>query len=164
MQTRWRAVFVACVAGLTACSAGTETPERIREDLFAIERRSHQQWLHGDNAALRDLMADSFRFIAMNGAVETKEEVVGGGRDGSPPLQRPLQIASLQVEPETMTLHGDAAAVISLLTMDATVAGRPLPGQMRILSVFVRGDPGGRWRLVARSITPILGAPEAGAT
>jgi hypothetical protein len=116
-----------------------------------------RQWLRGDVAALDELMAESFHFVAMNGPVETKAEVVGS--DGAAPAPRPLRIERLEVEPDNLLLDDGTAAVLSLLHIDASVAGRRLPERMRILSVFVRDGADGPWRLFARSITPILAPP-----
>lgn len=40
--------------------------------MFAIEARSHQQWLDRDLEALDRLMAPEFRYVTMNWAVEPK--------------------------------------------------------------------------------------------
>jgi hypothetical protein len=148
---------LACGAAAPAAPAAPEQVPEVREELFAIERESHQQWLRGDVAALDELMAESFHFVAMNGAVEAKAEVVGS--DGAAPAPRPLRIERLEVEPDKLLLDGGTAAVLSLLHIDASVAGRRLPERMRILSVFVRDRADGPWRLFARSITPILAPP-----
>lgn len=125
------------------------------EELKALEIASHQQWLEGDLPALNRLMTDDFRFIAMNGAVESKTDVVGGG-DG-PRAPRPLQISELRVEPDEVVLRGDQAIVLSTLYIQATVQGRPIPERHRIMSVFLRD--GQDWLLFARSITPVLAPP-----
>jgi ketosteroid isomerase-like protein len=128
-----------------------------KDELFAIERESHQQWLRSDLAALDALMADSFRFVAMNGAVESKAMVIGND-PAVPQAPRPLRIESLVVEPDELHTHGDTAVVISTMRIDGTVRGRPLPPEMRVLSVFQRDGSGG-WKLIARSITPRLAPP-----
>ena len=47
-----------------------------RADLLAIEAESHDQWLRGDTAALAELMAEEYRFVVMNGAVERRDQLV----------------------------------------------------------------------------------------
>ena len=121
-------------------------------DLRAIEAESHRQWLRGDSAALAELMAEEFRFVVMNGAVERRAEIVGAGR-----RPRRIEVQGLEVEPGEAAISGDTAVLISTLRLDASVAGRPLPERMRVLSVYAR--EAGRWRLLARSITPILPLP-----
>ncbi len=135
----------------------TVAPPHVAEhaQLAAIEAASHQSWHRGDIAALAKLMAPEFHFVVMNGAVETRAEVLGEGPYSEPRGPSPLQVRSLHVEPEQVVIRGPTAAVISTLNIDATARGRQLPSHMRILSVFARED--GSWKLFARSITPILG-------
>jgi ketosteroid isomerase-like protein len=132
-----------------------QSEEEIRSTLFALEAASHQQWLEGNVAALDALMAEEFHFVVMNGAVETKAEVVRWPYTG----EGPLQVQSLLVEPETFALRGNVAIVISLLHLDATARGQRVPPRMRILSIFTREEAEGSWQLTARSITPILAPP-----
>lgn len=134
--------------------------DAVRRALMDLEVRSHEQWRKGDRAALDALMSDDFHFVVMNGAIETKEEVVG--TPGAAPQPGPLRVSSLRVEPERVLLRGDTAVVISLLHLEATVQSRPLPDRMRILSVFTTTADDPDWRLTARSITPILAPPPAG--
>jgi ketosteroid isomerase-like protein len=141
----------------------SESTESDRQALMALEPESHQRWLEGDVAALDALMWEEFHFIAMNGALETKNMFVGGGGEAAGHQPRVLQISELRVEPEEVLFRGETAVVISLLHIDATVRGRRLPDQMRILSVFTRAEEEPGWRLMARSITPILAPPPAAA-
>jgi hypothetical protein len=131
----------------------------IVEELEALEIASHQWWFESNLEALDALMMGDFYFIAMNGAVETKSEVIGTGSEGEARAPRPLQIAELRVEPETVVVRDGEAVVISTLHIRATVRGRPIPERHRIMSVFLR--QGEAWRLFARSITPILAPPGA---
>ena len=129
-------------------------PAAEREQLAAIEAASHQSWHRGDTEALARLMAPDFHFVVMNGAVETRAEILGEGPSAAGRAPSALQVRNLRVEPDRVVIRGTTAAVISTLHIDATARGRPLPPQMRVLSVFVRED--GAWKLLARSITPLL--------
>jgi ketosteroid isomerase-like protein len=149
-----RALALFCMAASAAVAhAATDAPHELVE----LERASHERWLVGDLAALDALMSSHFRFVAMNGAVETKEEIVGTG-EGEVRAPRALQVTTLRVEPEEVLEHGDTAVVISMMHIEATVRGRPVPERMRILSVFQRRQSEG-WALIARSITPLLAPP-----
>lgn len=148
---------LALVAAVGFVQPAQSDSAALKQALMDTEVRSHQRWHRGDIAALDALMAQDFRFVVMNGAVEKKEEVVGTA-DG-PPQPGPLRVAALHVEPEEVLLRGNTAVVISLLHLDATVHGRPLPQRMRILSIFTITDDDPEWRLTARSITPILTPP-----
>jgi hypothetical protein len=148
------AVFAILLVALSAPAAAQLSAEE--EKLASIEAESHQNWHRGDTHALAELMAPQFRFVVMNGAVETRAEVLGARELSAPRAPSPLEVRSLRVEPEQVAIQGPTAAVISTLHIDAAARGRQLPPQMRILSVFVR--EGGSWKLFARSVTPILGA------
>lgn len=152
---------VKCAAALAAAvvlcpvPAAAQSTGETQEALFALEAKSHQQWLEGNVAALDELMADEFHLVVMNGAVEAKAHVVGSPYSG----KGALRIQSLQVEPETFVLRGDVAIVISVLHLDGTARGQRLAPRMRVLSVFTRDDGPAGWKLTARSITPILAPP-----
>ena len=154
-------VTVLTVLLCTSCS-GTRAAEhsgRVQTELFEVERRSHERWLARDTIYLDRLMADSYLFVVMNGALETKDHVIGRGADPTAARQSPLRVQSLRAEPEQLILEGNSAVVIGTLFIEAMVGGRPVPNRMRSLSTFVRRSRGEPWRLVARSLTPMLSAP-----
>lgn len=138
-------------------SEAKATPSDAERDaLFDLERQSHRWWLDGDTEALEKLMKDDYRFVAPNGAVETKAYVTGV----DPNSVRMLQVESMTVSPQEVILGDNRAIVIAVIEMDATVAGRPAPGRLRVLSVFEREDADAAWRLAARSTTPIRTPPQ----
>lgn len=124
----------------------------VRGEIAALEIESHRMWQQGDFEGLGTLLDSDYRFVAMNGAVEARDHVLGAG--GRP---RAVEVRSLVVTPDEAVMHDDLAILLSTMEIDATVAGRLLPPRMRVLSVY-RGDGDG-WRLMARSITPILQPP-----
>jgi hypothetical protein len=152
--------FILVSFGLLAfgAQARAQSPDEIRATLFALERQSHQQWLESDLAALDALMADEFHFVAMNGAVETKAEVIGSD-PSVPRTPRVLQIRRLTVEPEQFYLRDGVAVVISLMHLDASIRDNTVPNRHRVLSIFTRGEGQDDWTLTARSITPLLLPP-----
>lgn len=134
---------------LCLAAQGPEWGDAEQAGLAALEIRSHDSWREGDRAALAGLMAEEYRFVAMNGAVERREWVVGAERGEGRPA---VELRRLDVRPDEVVVRGDTAIVLSRMEIDASVAGRPLEPSMRVLSVWVRD--GGGWRLLARSITP----------
>jgi hypothetical protein len=94
----------------------------------------------------------------MNGAVETRAEVIGSD-PSVPRAPRVLQIRSLTVEPEQFYLRDGVAVVISLMHLDASIRGNTVPNRHRVLSIFTRGEGQDGWTLTARSITPLLMPP-----
>jgi ketosteroid isomerase-like protein len=136
-------------------------PAAVRDELMALERDSHQLWFKRDLTALDALMSEDFTFVVMNGAVETKDDVVPRDRTATTPRRGRLEVQSLDLKPERVTLRTNTAVVIGLLHIKATVAGRALPETMRVLSVFTKENDEAKWRLTARSITPILIPPSA---
>ncbi len=153
-------VLVASGSDGAPASNVQESATSAEVDLAAIEVASHDWWLDGDLGRLDRLMMDEFRFIAMNGALEDKLEIVHGAARSGDPAPRVLQVESLRVEPEEVIVRGNEAIVVSLMHIHATVRGRPIPERMKVMSVFLM--EGGEWRLFARSITPILAPPPQG--
>jgi hypothetical protein len=149
------ASMFALLAGASALVAASEDPEHAR--LKALEVESHQQWLARDVGALSRLMDDAFRFVAMNGAVESRAHVLGAGGTGSAAPPSPMTVRSITVHPEEIVVRADTGIVISTIHIDASVRGRPLPPRMRVLTVFTRN--GEDWTLLARSVTPIQQRP-----
>lgn len=133
-------------------TAHVEDEVDIHAHLGSLEVRSHEQWMARDTAGLSRLMVPEFRLVVMNGAVERLEDVIGtpGVERGAPPLS----VRSLAVQPDDVIVRDNTGIVVSTMTIDATVRGRPLNPHMRVLSVYTRRDNG--WRLQARSITPVL--------
>lgn len=154
-------VTVLTMLSCTSCSVSraAEHSGRVRAELFELERRSHERWLARDTIYLDRLMAESYLFVAMNGALETKGHVTGRGADPTAVRQSPLRVQSLRAEPEQLILEGNTAVVIGTVFIEAMAGGRPIPNRMRSLSTFVRRSRGEPWRLVARSLTPLLSAP-----
>ena len=157
MPSRWRypVTLAAVVVFASVSQAEAQSADEIRSRLFAMETESHQQWLEGNVSALDELMAEEYHFVVMNGAVESKADVVRRPYTG----QGPLRIKKLSVEPGTFALRGNVAIVISLLHLEGTARGQALPPRMRILSIFTRDEGEPDWKLTARSITPILAPP-----
>jgi len=153
--------FCILIAMPAIAHAQQNADSAVREELMVLERESHQLWFKRDVVALDALMSEDFTFVVMNGAVETKEDVVPRDRTGATPRRGRLEVQSLELEPERVTLRGNSAVVIGLLHIKATVAGRALPETMRVLSVFTRENAETKWRLTARSITPVLAPPSA---
>ena len=146
-------VMMLC-AGLSLAEVSDEEPDR--RNLAKLERESHQWWLSRDTGALDKLMVEQYRFVAPNGALETKARIIGA----DPSVPRVLQIETLRMEPEEVIVRGNSAIVTGVIHMKATVGGRPAPGRLRVLSVFERGSAQQDWRLIARSTTPMLGPPD----
>ncbi len=138
-----------------AAPASAPDDDTARTELAELEAASHQSWLERDHDALRAVMAPEFHFVVMNGALETRAEILGEGMDVSARGPSPLSVRRVTVQPQQVMIRGTTATVISIMDIDASVRGRPLPPRMRVLSVFSREDDD-NWMLLARSITPIL--------
>lgn len=148
---------VVAAIGFMPVAAAAQGADEAR--LSALEISSHQQWLARDRDALARLMDRDFHLVVMNGAVETRAQVLGeteAGQHAAPPA---LVVRALVVEPDDVVVKADTGIVVSTMRIDASVQDRPLPPRMRVLSVFARS--GEDWVLLARSITPIRQAPGA---
>jgi uncharacterized protein DUF4440 len=129
------------------------SPDVDDANLRALETASHQQWLERDIDALSQIMDDDFHLVVMNGAVESRVDVLGDEEAGRAPLPSPLVVRSISIDPEEVYVRTDTGIVISTMHIDASVRDRALPPQMRVMSVFSYN--GEDWTLLARSITPI---------
>ena len=143
-------------AFLVTCPVGTASAQQqpsVQDQLRELEQSSHRFWVDRDREALDSIMAEQFLVVPPNGAWESKAYVLGRGgpaEEGGPRPQRPDR---MEVEPDRIELHGNTAIVIS--RMRGFVGDRALGQGSRVLSVFQR-TPDGKWRLIARSITPVL--------
>lgn len=151
-----RARTAGIAAFLVAWSVGTAPAQQqssVQHQLRELEQSSHRFWVDRDREALDSIMAERFLVVPPNGAWESKAFVLGRGgaaEEGGPRPDRPDRV---EVEPDRIELHGNTAIVISRLR--GFVGDRALGEGSRVLSVFQR-SPDGKWRLIARSITPVL--------
>ena len=61
---------------------------------------------------------------------------------------------------EEVVIDGDTATVLGVIHLRATIGDRPVPNLLRSMSVYVRRADS--WKLLSRSMTPILKLAQKG--
>ena len=130
--------------GIEYDSASEPTTEeflvRLNRDLF------ERYVLHHDTELYAHTALDDYVLVASIGAIETREEVLATAGN--------LDIRALTVTNNEFRHHGTTAVLVGTLDMEGTILGHDVSGQRRYLSVFIEQD--GQWRLMARSLSPIV--------
>ncbi len=96
-------------------------------------------------------MADDFRQIDGDGALETKASFVEGLVDPA------LELDPYTVEELDVRLYGDVALLSGRTRMTGRYAGKPFASHYRYLDVYVRR--GGAWKVVSVQITKLSPQP-----
>jgi ketosteroid isomerase-like protein len=132
-------------ASLQACS--TTIPGRV-DDIARLTRLSDawdQAIVRKDEAAIAANMAEDFRQIGSDGAVETKASFVAN-------LVSPeLRIDPYTVEEFEIRLYGDTALLSGRTRMTGQYEGKPFASHYRYIDIYVRS--GGSWKIVSVQTT-----------
>lgn len=135
------------------------SPTYPARDVLTVERQFFDALVHGDLAALGEILADDFLIIeVMNGTVVAREDFIN-------------LIASKQVTFESITSPPDHHAVVRLYGPTAVVVGQT--GQRlrladghtiqiasRYTHLYLRDEVGEGWRLTSAQGTPISNPPQ----
>ena len=97
------------------------------------------------------MLADDWVVVGPTGAVETKRQQEKKIKDKS------LVFEAIDPKEVTVRVHGDAAIVMGLYHIKATLNGRKVDGVFRNTGVFAK--QAGRWRCVFNQVTPVAGPP-----
>jgi uncharacterized protein (TIGR02246 family) len=111
---------------------------RVADDIAAIEQQLARAWVEGDQATIRNLLADDWVTTDITGTVRTRHAVL---RDMFADTPRP--IAAMTIDDVTVRVFGDVAVV----TGRTTASGGGESVQLRFTDVLARRD--GRWVFVA---------------
>jgi ketosteroid isomerase-like protein len=103
--------------------------------------------VRGDAAFLDRAWAPEFTVTSQFGRVSTKAEQLAIVRSGA------NRFESIEVTDARARLYGDTAVVTQQLRLRGQVAGTPVDGAVRALSVCVKRD--GRWQVVATQYTRV---------
>lgn len=116
--------------------------EKTADAVKAAEKSWATATVSGDEAALRNLLADDLSYTHSNGDTDTKAVFISNLKDGTRKYHK------LEHERMDVRLYGDTA-VLSATVQVATAAkgAAPAPAHLRILHVWVHKD--GRWQMVA---------------
>jgi hypothetical protein len=139
------AALLAAFALWPLAAAATEAElVQLSRDVAAAEVR-------GDAAYLDGAWAPEFTVTSQFGQVSSKAEQLAIVRSGA------NRFDSIEVRDARARVYGDAGMVSEVLVLKGQVAGRPVEGTVRALTVWVRKD--GRWQAVATQYTRVQVAP-----
>jgi hypothetical protein len=135
-----------------------EVQERIRarlvgdsggeQALLDLNERILREYVVRNNTRPLEATALGDFFAATPGGIESRAHVIATVGN--------VDVDSVTIENTEIRFHDDAALLAGTLSPYGRLSGRPMP-TLTYLSVYVRQE--GRWRLAARSLTPLLASP-----
>ncbi|MBV8608911.1 MAG: nuclear transport factor 2 family protein [Singulisphaera sp.] len=128
--------------------ADEPAPEK---QVAALSEQHRLAAIKGDTKALDAVLADDWVVVGPAGAVETKRQQEKKIKDKS------LVFEAIDPKEVKVRVHGDAAIVMGLYHIRATVNGRTVNGVFRNTGVFTK--QAGTWRCVFNQVTPVAGPP-----
>ena len=126
--------------------ADEPTPEK---QVAALSEQHRLAAIKGDTKGLDAVLADDWVVIGPTGEVDTKRQQEKKIKDKS------LVFEAIDPKAVKVRVHGDAALVMGLYHIKATVNGRAVDGVFRNTGVFTK--QAGRWRCVFNQVTPVAG-------
>lgn len=136
-----RILFAALCFVAPSCAAAQEATATLVE----LNRTLLQQMIvERDATMFQDLALDSFVVVAPGGRIEDRDQAAAG--------VRAFDATAIAVSDERVVFSDDAAVVVGKLVIDGTMQPLGAVPPMKFMAVFVERD--GRWRLLARSLTP----------
>jgi ketosteroid isomerase-like protein len=131
---------------------GRQADESAPEKQVAALSEQHRlAAIKGDTNALDVVLADDWVVVGPAGAVETKRQQAKKIKDKS------LVFEAIDPEEVKVRVHGDAAILMGLYHIKATLNGRTVDGVFRNTGVFTK--QAGTWRCVFNQVTTVAGPP-----
>jgi hypothetical protein len=148
-----RRLITFILLGLIAVPArvsSVQAPDR--QALLDLNRQLLESvFVRGETAMLASAALPNLVVVPPGGVVENREQVLNG-------VPRVAGAESVEVDDVVVADHGTTAVVVARVRTkrDGPVAGAPPggTGPSRMMNVFVHEQ--GKWRLLARSITPCI--------
>lgn len=150
MKTRIAIAFM--ILGLTLAiglwSANVfarSSPDKIKDEIRALETARNEAIVHGDAAALERMTSDDYTFITLRGELRTKAEIVRGFSTGA------FKYGSREISDLNIRVYGNTAVVTGRSIQKGTENGKDYSGDYRFTRVYVKQN--GRWLTVALQAT-----------
>ena len=123
-----------------------------RQALLDLNRELLESvFVRGETAMLASVALPNLVVVPPGGVVENREQVLNG-------VPKVAGAEAVEIDDVVIVDHGTTAVVVARVRTrrEKLVAGTPLEGtgRIRMMNVFVREQ--GKWRLLARSITPCI--------
>ena len=135
----------------TMAPGGQADEPAPEKQVAALSEQHRLAAIEGDTKALDAVLADDWVVVGPTGAVETKRQQEKKIKDKS------LVFEAIDPKEVKVRVHGDAAIVMGLYHIKATLNGRAVDGVFRNTEVFSK--QAGRWRCVFNQVTPVAGPP-----
>ncbi len=141
---------------LPAWSQGENPPdfhsEPIEQQVRALHAERWQAALKDDTGFLERKLADQYSGVAADGHLRTKAETITALKSGI------LKYEAVNEGEVGVNTYGDDAAIVnSTASVKGTIQGRPVNGDYRATSMYVKEH--GDWREVAFQLTPVATEP-----
>ena len=140
-------LLTAALFAATMAPGGQADEPAPEKQVAALSEQHRVAAIKGDTKALDAVLADDWVVVGPTGEVETKRQQAEKIKDGS------LVFEAIDAKEVKVRVHGDAAIVMGLYHIKATVNGRKLDGVFRNTGVFAK--QAGEWRCVFNQVTPV---------
>lgn len=145
MRTHAVIHVILLVAALHSRPASGQVSDR--QALLQLNRQLLESvFLRQDTSLLAATAVPDLLVVPPGGIVENKRQLLAGARN--------TVMDSVRVDDEQVIGDSATAVVVARVTRLGPVPGDAGTGRMRIMNVYVRSQ--GRWRLLARSVTPCI--------
>ena len=147
---RHKLLTVILLAG-TIVSGGHADEPAPEKQVAALSEQHRKAAINGDTKVLDAALADDWVVVGPTGEVDTKRQQEKKIKDKS------LVFEAIDPKEVKVRVHGDAAIVMGLYHIKATVNGKTMDGVFRNTGVFTKLAE--RWRCVFNQVTPVGGPP-----
>jgi ketosteroid isomerase-like protein len=144
-------LLTATLFAATTVSAGQADEPAPEKQVAALSEQHRKAAIKGDTKVLDAVLADDWVVVGPTGEVDTKRQQEKKIKDKS------LVFEAIDPKEVKVRVHGDAAIVMGLYHIKATLNGRTVDGDFRNTGVFTK--QAGRWRCVFNQVTPVAGPP-----
>jgi ketosteroid isomerase-like protein len=144
-------LLTATLFAATIVPGGQADEPAPEKQVAALSEQHRQAAIKGDTDALDAVLADDWVVVGPTGEVETKRQQEKKIGDKS------LVFEAIDPKKVNVRVHGDAAIVMGLYHIKATVNGRTVDGDFRNTGVLTK--QAGAWRCVFNQVTPVAGPP-----
>lgn len=126
--------------------AAAQRSEEAKELADLNDRVLRAYVLEHDTTSYDSLAHASYKIVVAPGFIESRDQVLSTAGN--------LSFRRFDVSTRSVDIVGDTGVVIATVEAEGTVLGQPFPPRMVMMNVYVRQN--GDWKLLARSMTPIL--------
>jgi len=131
--------------GMTALEQSYK--QAVEDQIKAAHAERWQEALKNDASFFEKDLASPYFGISADGRMRTKATTIESFKSGV------LKYEAFKESDVAVKMYGDAAVVSSIASIKASIQNKPIDGDYRATSVYVRD--GGTWREVAFELSPV---------